>query len=436
VKIAVTATNRFVPAGKERDLTVRLRIVAERVELTQKPPINLALVADTSGSMAGDGIDRSRAASAALLERMTPGDTLSVVAFGSRADVLVPSTVITKENVAAIRAKIETMTAQGTTDMASGLSAGLAQVQQRFNPKGINRIVLLGDGVPNDPAPLLPLARNAGQLGVSITTLGLGLEYDETLMGQLAQTSGGTFHYMDSPERVASVFDDEIRRLKQVVQKAGWLTLTPGPGVVLRGVIGLAAQPMGRSLRVALGDMSEGQTREVLVRATVGKHPTRAIVEVMDAVLTYQDALSDMVSREERAFASVTSTASEDELTAGRDKDVEHLAARMLVADLIVRAIASARGGDLKTARALVDEGTKVARDGAKTFADDDLAKKVKELEKLRSSLPSLAPPPQSPAIWRGGAAPALAPAAAVAPDKARAVRKAHSEALDAFQAQ
>jgi Ca-activated chloride channel family protein len=434
VKLAVATTNRFVPSGKEQEMVVRLRAVAERVEVTQKPPINLWLVVDTSGSMVGDSITRARAASVTLLERMTPGDTLSVVTFGSQAEVLVPSTVITSENVGSIRSKIETMAANGTTDMASGLSAGLAQVQKGFSPKGINRIVFLGDGVPNDPAPILPLARNAGQLGIAITALGLGLEYDETLMGQLAQTSGGVFHFVDTPARVAAVFDDEVRRLKQVVQKAGWITLTPGPGVALRGVIGLPAQHFGRGYRVSIGDLSEGQSREILVRVGVGKHVAGATVEVLDAVLDYQDALNDMVKQQERAFASAVSTSSEDELSAGRDKEVELLAARMTIADLTVRAIASARAGDLRTARALVDEASKAAREGAKTFADDELAAKVKELAKLRASLPSLAPPPQP--TW-GGIGRGFAPApAAVAPDKAMAVRRSHSAAMDALQAQ
>jgi Ca-activated chloride channel family protein len=437
VHLDVDQSNPLVATASGQELVVRLRVRTDRFESKVRPPINLALVVDTSGSMAGTAIERARAASVELLSRLSKGDVLSVVAFGSQPEVLVPSTVL-GDDVSAIRAEIEEMSAKGTTDMAGGLGAGLVQVRERFDPKGINRIVLVGDGVPNDPTQLLPLAQSAAQQGISITSFGLGLEYDETLMGQLATATGGKFHFVEDPAKLAAVFDDEVLRLEHVVAKAGWVTITPGPGVVIDGVLGLAANRNGRGFQVPIGDLGESQSRDVFVRVLLGEHTAGASVELLDAVLVYHDAVGDSGQRTERGFASAVASADKNEIHEGRDADIVHTSLRLRVADLTLRAIAAARGGDLHGARELCDDAIKLAKAGAKDFADQDLGAKEKELKKLRTTLAQLLPPrdPWAGHLGRmgGGVGRGVPPAPApMKPEAARAVRSAHSAAMDAF---
>src|SRR2546421_5472 len=83
-------------------------------------------------------------------------------------------------------ARIAAIQARGTTDLAGGLQAALAQVQPYAAAETISRVVLLGDGEPNEAAPILPLAQQAAAQQIAITTLGLGIDYDETLMGRIA----------------------------------------------------------------------------------------------------------------------------------------------------------------------------------------------------------------------------------------------------------
>jgi Ca-activated chloride channel homolog len=438
VHLETARSNAFVGTAKDQEVVVRVRVTADHIDNAKRPPINLALVIDTSGSMAGESIERARAASIELLGRLSKGDVISVVTFGSTAEVLVPSTVL-GDDITPIRSKIEEMSANGTTDMAGGLAAGLVQVREHFDPKGINRIVFVGDGVPNDPAPIMPQVQSAAQQGISITTLGLGIEYDETLLGQIAQQSGGSFHFVEDPAKLAGVFDGEVLRLKHMVANGSTLTLTPGPGVVLDGVLGLAAARSGRSLVVQVGNLAEGESRDVFVRVRVGEHPAGVTVELLDAALQYADAVGEGAALNERAFVAASASSDKDEVAKGRDADIEHAALRLRVADLTVRAIASARGGDLLGARRLCDEAIKLAQKAAKDFSDTELAAKEKELKKLRGTLAQLVPPPQTPwqpddgrlGLGRGAAAaPAMKPAAA------RALRAMHGEAMDAFSAQ
>jgi hypothetical protein len=251
-------------------------------------------------------------------------------------------------------------------------------------------------------------------------------------MLRLAQLSGGTFHYVAEPEEVASVLDKEVLRLQRVVAKGSWIQLTPGPGVVLREALGMPSGSFGRGLRVTVGDLSEGQTRDVLVRMEVTERKAGATVELVDAVLHYQDPLANS-QRKEQAFIGVKASSDEAEIEAARDRQVEHEALRMRVADLIVRAVQVARSGDLRGANEMVDEATKLAKSGAKEFSDDELKGKVAELKKLRGSLPSLVPPRQPHLGWGGGMKRPM-PMPAPSPASARAVRKSHGDAVRMLQ--
>ena len=204
----------------------------------KRPPVHLALVIDTSGSMTGDAIAHARDAALELLDELDDGDRLAVVAFHSHAQLLVPSTEISATSKDAIADELRTMKATGTTDMAGGMAMALQQLASHPVPEGISRMVLLSDGVPNDATPIMNLASNAQSQHIAITALGLGVEYDETLLANLAKQSGGSFHYIEDSSRIAQVFQDEVVRIERVVAQGMQLHLMPGPGVTVTEVIG------------------------------------------------------------------------------------------------------------------------------------------------------------------------------------------------------
>lgn len=196
IHLEPTVSQSLVPAGQPVELMARFRIRADAIEQGERQKINLALVVDTSGSMQGQALQDAKQASQSLVDALGEGDLLSVVGFGSSAEVVVPTTVLDQHNVKEIKAKIAAMEASGTTDMAGGLSAGLAELRQQLRPDRLHRVVLLSDGVPNDDGQLLGLAQSAGSQGISITAMGLGLDYDESLMAKLAMHSGGKYHFI------------------------------------------------------------------------------------------------------------------------------------------------------------------------------------------------------------------------------------------------
>src|SRR5262249_34910341 len=157
-----------------------------------------------------------------------------------------------------------------------------------LDPKGVNRVVLMSDGVPNVEATIRDQARAAGGRGISITSLGLGPDYDETLMGAVAQLSGGRFRYVDDSSKVAAFFNEEVLRLRRVFARSAALELTPGPGVRIEEVVGQSWAAGGNgTARVSVGDFGPNDSYELFVVLSTSPRRDTAPVELLDAALTF-----------------------------------------------------------------------------------------------------------------------------------------------------
>lgn len=419
--------NTHVTATTASEVITRLRVETHALENARRPPINLALVVDTSGSMEGDPIHHARDASLSLLETLRPQDRLSVVAFHSEAELLLESTQLEGADLAALRERIGRMEAAGTTDLGGGLQMGLEQLVRHFEADGVNRLVLLGDGVPNEASSILPLAAAAGERGIRITALGLGNDYDETLLGQVAQTSGGRFHYVSEASAVAGVFRDEVLRFERLLARNAVLELRPGPGVRIDSVLGQPNAIASGAVRVPLGDVSEGEHRDVIVRLTTEPRRPGSTVELLDAVLTFDDAVQEAGRLERRVFLGARATGDAEELEAGRNAEVEQAAARMVAAVTTVEAIQHARLGQIDEARAILDRAAREAELAAR--GDDALAAQASQMRGLRAALPSVAPPSAAPPTSYADDAPAED-----APAPEAVVREVHDHAMSVIQ--
>src|SRR5690606_29232276 len=150
--------------------------------------------------------------------------------------------------------------------------------------------------------------------------------------------------------------------------------LRPGPGVHIDGVVG---QPIAASggVQIALGDLSEGEQRDVIVRLRTDPRRAGATLELMDAVLRFQDAVADAGALERRVFVGARATDVPAEVEGGRNADVERTAARMMAAMTTVEAIARARQGEIDAARQLLDQAA--ARAAVVAERSDDEALRI-----------------------------------------------------------
>ncbi|MEO8876832.1 MAG: VWA domain-containing protein [Polyangiaceae bacterium] len=442
IEVAGAVTPSLIRIDKDQEVTVRVRVHGLPLTNKKRPPLDLALVLDTSGSMEGKPMDDARAACSKLIDLVGDGDFVSIVTFGSHAKVIVPAVRVDKESRAKAKLALRNIAAQGTTDMTAGLAEGLTQINAPLatNPEmsnAIRRIVLVGDGVPNDAPSVLALADNAGAQHVPVTVLGLGNDFDETLMTALAQRSSGTFHFVDDASRVAVVFQEQISRMERVVARGARIELTPGPGVTITELVGIPSSTNGHVQVAGLGDLVEGQTRDVFVRVAAKGRQDGSSIELLDAQVSYTLPESGAAELSSSVFLKSGASSDAARLHDAVVMDVEHGATSMRVADGIVKAIASAREGDVPGARKILDAAIRLAKEGKNKFADESFTARVTEMSALRKTLPSLAPQsasmskPDSP----DKAAAQLAPRpAASAPAEAMELRAAHGDAMKALQ--
>ena len=437
VELDGVVSNSHVLADAPGEVLVRLRISSSELAGRDRPPINLALVIDASGSMEGEPIAGARRAAAGVVDKLRDGDRLSVIAFGSEGRVIVESSELSTLRRAAVLGRIKAIEARGTTGMTAGIDLGLAELSKHQTPDRINRMVILSDGIPNQPAAVDAAVARAKQMTIPVTALGFGLDYDESLLTRIARTTGGGFHYIEEPEQVAAVFVEEVSRMQRVIAQNMVVNLTPGPGVTLAEVYGAEIGRAGPAGAVALGSISQGERRELIVRLATSGRRDGASVELLDARLTFDDAVAGAGQLRREVFLSARSTGDADEVAAGANQEVELSAARALAASATVTAVALARSGQLAQAQQLLETARAAASEALSRFEQDgELTALIKAMDELAKALPTfvtqVAPSPQAVDIQLDDA-----PAAAesLSPSEARrTINRSHRRAIKTLQ--
>jgi Ca-activated chloride channel homolog len=176
---------------------------------------NFALVLDRSGSMDGEKMENLKEAVGYVVDHLRDSDSVSVVIFDDQVETLIPSQPA--QNRDEIKSAIEKVIARGGTQISDGLKAGLEEAKKGFSKDRVNRILLLTDGRTWDDEELcLRLAEEAGRQGIAITSMGIGGEWNEKLLLQLAEKSGGDSHWIENPIAILDVFRCEVEGVQSV----------------------------------------------------------------------------------------------------------------------------------------------------------------------------------------------------------------------------
>jgi Ca-activated chloride channel homolog len=269
-------------------------------------PLNLSVVIDRSGSMAGDPLKQAIKAAEALVERLGPDDVLSVLAYDDAVWTVVEPDLVGDKR--AICQKIRKIQAAGATNLSAGWLKGCEYVLARRGGATIDRVLLLTDGQANagvtKPDLLIKTAREKAEQGVVTTTLGFGSNFDEDLLIGMARAAGGHFYFIQTPDDAASVFEIEAESLAEVAAQNLTVTLTPAAGGPT-GVGELLSDyrnegKAGGVSVVAMGDAFQGEDKmlafQITVPAQTGPH---AALPLFHASYTYDEVKEDGIHRSE-----------------------------------------------------------------------------------------------------------------------------------------
>jgi len=233
--------------------------------------LNLTLVLDRSTSMNGPRLERTRAADFQIIEQLNANDYLSIVTFSDRAEVVVKAgPVLDKPQ---LRAMVATMQASGATEIYQGLSVGAAEVKRNASKRLVNHIILLTDGrTYGDEERCLQLARECANEGIGISAMGLGDEWNDSFLDQLAVLTGGTCEYINTPTAVVRFLNDRVRALGRSIAERINISIAPEADVTLESAFRLApsAQPIAIDTDpIPLGQLQSGRITAILFQVQV-----------------------------------------------------------------------------------------------------------------------------------------------------------------------
>jgi len=203
-----------------------------KATVEQRPTLNVCLLVDSSGSMEGEKIENAKRAAIRFVEGLESKDYIGVVTFDSEVHVTVEGQHVMENSV--LKEKIEDISASGTTELYKGLKRAFEELKRPLHTvyasskEPVKRVILLSDGRPTDEVPesqYAELAKEMRSLGISITSLGIGDDYNEDLLSEIANNSSGTWHHLKSPEGIHEIFSEELRSMETVLRVSPVLVL-------------------------------------------------------------------------------------------------------------------------------------------------------------------------------------------------------------------
>jgi len=391
VSVEVALAKPLVLAGDKRVNYLRVGLTGLATRAAERrTPVNLAIVLDKSGSMSGDKLRKAKDAAIASIERLGADDIVSVVAYDHTVQVLVPATKVSDR--AAIRGAIERLTAGGNTALFAGVSKGAAEVRKFLDRQRVNRIILLSDGQanvgPSSPADLGNLGASLIKEGISVATLGLGLDYNEDLMTVLARRSDGNNYFIENSTELASKFDYEFNDVMSVVAQEVKVRIVCAPGVRPVRVLGREADITGQVVTAYLNQVYGEQEKYLLLEVEVPAGEPGATRGLAEVAVSYVNMASNAPGRITRS-ASYKLSNSPAQVEAGTNRVVMASAIEQIGVEKNQMAINLRDQGRIEEARSVLRENAAFLAENARRYesrALEDYSSSQKETaEKLES---------------------------------------------------
>lgn len=270
----------YTPSHTEGFFYTEIEAAKWQGELERNIPLNLSLVIDRSGSMGGDKIINARNAAKYIVDQMNSDDYLSIVIYDGSIEVLQSTTrVINKQQ---IKSKIDRIVTRGGTNLMGGAQMGYDEVKRNYKSGYINRVLLLSDGQANegitDPRQIEKIVRNQNNInGISISTFGLGNDYNEDLMTSMAESGMGNYYFISNAENMAGIFEKELHGLQEVIAQNATLEITVPENVNIQKVYGYRFDQVGRKLTIPIHNIFAEERKGVLIKFNITRQSNMVV---------------------------------------------------------------------------------------------------------------------------------------------------------------
>ncbi|HOX43452.1 MAG TPA: VWA domain-containing protein [Myxococcota bacterium] len=416
---------RLPPEGGEVFLQVAIQ--GQKRETGRRPPLHVALVIDRSGSM-GEGdrgatkLQSAQRAALRFVDGLREDDVLTVVSYDHEVEVLSSASGASRST---LRRFIRDLYPRGNTNIHDALDRAYRELARQSRPELVNAVILLSDGLPTagpiEPAPIVALSRVAADNHITTTTVGVGLDYNDQLMMDLARRGQGHYHFVKDAASIEPIFETELESLDRVVARALRLRIVLADGVVLKRVLGSKELGAGevaearreetdldRRLEQELGIKTDrarddeggvkmlipyffgGDSHVVMLQLWVPPGAQRK--RVAEVTLKYKDLLYARNGADEREVV-VGYSASPDEVVASISRPVKKNLLGFRAGEALLTASELVGRGDARRAARMLEEQAEIFSRAAEAWGDEELRRDGLLLGEYRGLLRSLEDP-------------------------------------------
>ncbi len=383
--------------GGGGDVYASFEITTDNAANAQRPALDLALVIDRSGSMSDGRIEHAQTAAIGIVERLSAADHVALVQYDDNANVVVASTAMDDAGKARMKSAIRGIQLGGSTNLHGGLVLGRDEVQRTLGAQQVSRVILLSDGQANagvvDPHQIADTARLAANQGIRITSVGIGLDFNEDLMEAIAEAGRGQYHYVKVASDLDKVIAGELAGIQATVATSVELHLkAPCAGVQVAEVLGYESRRDGDTVIVPMADLSGNDSRKLLVKLHV-PDAEKGKIGAVYGELVFKDASGGEVKR---TAVSLGVDRTDDGVVAAAsvDKDVMAQVIQLDAAKTIREAAQAYEKGDSARAMQVIEASRKdIASKSARyKIAPKKSAEVLDELEGMSAAASTYAP--------------------------------------------
>jgi hypothetical protein len=303
--------------------------------------------------MGGAKIRLAKQAAEEAIARLHDDDRFAIVVYDDKIDVVVPGTLATPDARRTALERLREIEARGSTNLGEGWLRGAEQVALALSAEGVNRCLLLTDGLANvGITDRDALARHAGELrarGVSTTTFGVGEDFDEVLLQAMASAGGGHFYFIATPASIRDHITSEVGETLEVAARGVTLEISAAEGVRVESLSPYPVREGRGRTEVVLGEFSSEERVEVVLRLNF---PYGEIGRTTGALFSLTDRDGVMRGEAKLSWAYADNAANDHQ---ERDRVVDRAVARIFAARARQEAVGRNRHGDFDGARHLVE---------------------------------------------------------------------------------
>lgn len=384
-----------IMSGQTTPVYAELRLVADAPESDRakvRAPISLAVVLDTSGSMSGEKIEEAKRSVLRLVSDMRDEDEIALVRYDDRSELILPLSRVGSVR-STLAARVNAIEAAGGTNIPGGLSHGLRTLDEAAKGR-VRRIVLVSDGLDHTRAQAEALARSSFTSGISVSSLGVGLDFDESYMGSIAQNGHGNFAFVKDGASLASFLRRELEETSSTTIENAQARIKLPTGVRYVSAHGADARMDGDELVLSMGSLFAGDERRVIVELSASTTTNLGSYD-FGAQATWTKVGETYGRTVDVPRLSLLATSDVNEVDSGRDGAVLASATSVLASQRQIQAQQAYAAGDVARANALSAQNQRAIADAlvaAPAAAKPSLEKQMGAYEEQKQGFAKFAP--------------------------------------------